>query len=116
MPDRCRCASRRASWWPARHPGRASAAPGPSAAHPAHRPYRAVDRDEDRRLAAFVGEKLRGEDPAGGPGRGQTLRGAYDGQFDKTSLPDDLVLRNYFTVRESKIVALVIVFNQDPEY
>jgi hypothetical protein len=44
------------------------------------------------------------------------LRGAYDGQYDKTNLPDDLVLSNYFTVRDSKIVALIIVFNQDPDY
>lgn len=44
------------------------------------------------------------------------VRGAYDGQFDRTNLPKDLVLSNYFTVRDHKIVALIIVFNQEPDY
>jgi hypothetical protein len=44
------------------------------------------------------------------------LRGAYDGTFDRTNLPDDLVLTNYFGVRDGKIVSLVIVFNQPADY
>jgi hypothetical protein len=44
------------------------------------------------------------------------LRGAYDGTFDRTNLPDDLVLTNYFSVRDGKIVSLVIVFNQPADY
>lgn len=44
------------------------------------------------------------------------VRGAYDGLFDKTSLPDDLVLTNYFSVRDGKIVSLVVVFNQPAGY
>src|ERR1700683_773800 len=43
------------------------------------------------------------------------VRGAYDGLFDKANLPDDLVLTNYFSVRDGKIVSLVVVFNQ-PAY
>jgi hypothetical protein len=43
------------------------------------------------------------------------VRGAYDGQFDKTNLPDEIVLSNYFGVRDGKIVSLVVVFNQ-PAY
>jgi hypothetical protein len=43
------------------------------------------------------------------------VRGAYDGTFDKTNLPDDLVLSNYFSVRDDKIVSLVVIFNQ-PAY
>jgi hypothetical protein len=31
-------------------------------------------------------------------------------------LPDDLVLTNYFGVRDGKIVSLVIVFNQPADY
>jgi hypothetical protein len=40
------------------------------------------------------------------------VRGSYDGTYDKTNLPDDLVLSNYFSVRDGKIVSLVVVFNQ----
>ena len=44
------------------------------------------------------------------------VRGAYDGEFDKTSLPDEIVLSNYFSVRGGKIVSLVVIFNQPPAY
>lgn len=44
------------------------------------------------------------------------VRGAYDGTFDRTSLPDDLVLTNYFSIRDGKIVSLVVIRNTDPGY
>jgi hypothetical protein len=44
------------------------------------------------------------------------VRGAYDGQFDKTNLPDEVVLTNYFSVRDGQIVSLVVVFNQPAAY
>ena len=44
------------------------------------------------------------------------VRARYDGTFDKTNLPAELVLTNYFTVRDDKIVALIIVFNQPSPY
>jgi hypothetical protein len=44
------------------------------------------------------------------------VRGAYDGTYDKTNLPDELVLTNYFSVRDGKIVSLVVIFNQVPAY
>jgi hypothetical protein len=40
------------------------------------------------------------------------VRGAYDGEFDKSSLPGEVILTNYFSVRDGKIVSLVVVFNQ----
>ncbi|MCU1422257.1 MAG: hypothetical protein JWN36_1908 [Microbacteriaceae bacterium] len=40
------------------------------------------------------------------------VRGRYDGTYDKTNLPDGLVLSNYFSVRDGKIVSLVVIFNQ----
>jgi hypothetical protein len=43
------------------------------------------------------------------------VRAAYDGEYDKANLPDELILSNYFSVRDGKIVSLVIVFNQPPE-
>ncbi len=39
------------------------------------------------------------------------VRGRYDGEFDKTSLPDELILTNYFTVRNGKIVRLIVIRN-----
>ena len=43
---------------------------------------------------------------------GETIvRGRYDGEYDKTDLPDELILTHYFTVREGKIVSLIVIFN-----
>ena len=43
---------------------------------------------------------------------GETIvRGRYDGDFDKTNLPDDLILTNYFTVRDGRIVSLIVIHN-----
>jgi predicted transcriptional regulator len=39
------------------------------------------------------------------------LRGRYDGEYDKTNLPDELILTNYFTVRDGKIVSLIVIHN-----
>ena len=44
------------------------------------------------------------------------VRGRYDGVYDKTNLPDEVILSNYFTVRDDKIVSLVVIFNQPAEY
>ncbi len=44
------------------------------------------------------------------------VRGAYEGTFDRANLPDDLVLSNYFSVRDGKIVSLVVIFNQPAAY
>jgi hypothetical protein len=43
---------------------------------------------------------------------GQTIvRGRYDGEYDKTNLPDEVILTNYFTVRDGKIASLIVIFN-----
>ena len=48
---------------------------------------------------------------------GQTIvRGRYDGDYDKTNLPDELILTNYFSVRDGKIVSLTIIFTQPSPY
>ncbi|MBV9582530.1 MAG: nuclear transport factor 2 family protein [Chloroflexi bacterium] len=44
------------------------------------------------------------------------MRARYDGTYDKTNLPPELILTNYFTLRDDKIVGLVIVFNQPSPY
>ena len=48
---------------------------------------------------------------------GETIvRAAYDGNYDKTNLPKELILTNYFRVENGKIVSLIIVFNQSSPY
>jgi len=44
------------------------------------------------------------------------VRGRYDGDFDKTNLPGDLILTNYFTVRDGEIVSLIVIRNTPAGY
>ena len=44
------------------------------------------------------------------------VRARYDGDFDKTNLPDELVLTNYFTVRDGQIVSLIVIRNTPASY
>jgi len=44
------------------------------------------------------------------------VRAKFDGTYDKTNLPDELVMTSYFTVREGKITSLKIIFNQPSPY
>jgi hypothetical protein len=48
---------------------------------------------------------------------GETIvRGRYDGNYDKTNLPDELIMSNYFSVKDGKIVSLIVVRNQPSPY
>lgn len=44
------------------------------------------------------------------------VRGRYDGTYDKTNLPDELIMTSYFTIRDDKIAALAVIFNQPSPY
>jgi hypothetical protein len=44
------------------------------------------------------------------------VRGRYDGDYDKTNLPDELILTSYFTVRDGKIVTLIVIRNTPASY
>jgi hypothetical protein len=44
------------------------------------------------------------------------VRARYDGEYDKTNLPKELILSNYFKVRNDKIIWLIIVFNKLSQY
>ena len=44
------------------------------------------------------------------------VRAKYDGTYDKTNLPDELVMTSYFSVREGKIISLAVIFNQPSPY
>ena len=39
------------------------------------------------------------------------VREPHDGDYDKTNLPDELILTSYFTVRDGKIVTLIVIPN-----
>src|SRR5580658_3941317 len=40
------------------------------------------------------------------------VRSLYDGTFDRTNLPDELILTDYIRARDGKIVSLVVIRNQ----
>jgi hypothetical protein len=42
---------------------------------------------------------------------GTIVRGRYDGDYDKTNLPEELILTNYFTIREDRIATLIVIHN-----
>ena len=44
------------------------------------------------------------------------VRARYDGLFDKSKLPPEVILSNYFTLHEGRITSLIIVFNQPSPY
>jgi hypothetical protein len=48
---------------------------------------------------------------------GQTIvRSRYDGTYDKTNLPDELVMSDYFSILDGKIVSLTVIRNQPSPY
>jgi hypothetical protein len=44
------------------------------------------------------------------------VRGKYDGTYDKSHLPDPLIMTSYFSIRDGKIVSLAVIFNQASPY
>jgi hypothetical protein len=44
------------------------------------------------------------------------VRARFDGTYDKTHLPDELVMTSYFSVRDGKIVSLAVIFTQPSPY
>ena len=44
------------------------------------------------------------------------VRARYDGTYDKTHLPDELIMTSYFGVCEDKITSLTVIFNQPSPY
>lgn len=44
------------------------------------------------------------------------VRGRYDGNFDKSGLPDELILTNYFSLRDGKIDSLLVIRTIPAEY
>jgi len=44
------------------------------------------------------------------------VRAKFDGTYDKTNLPDELVMSSYFGIRDGKITSLTVIFNQPSPY
>lgn len=44
------------------------------------------------------------------------VRARYDGEYDKTNLPDELILTSYLTVADGRISSMIIVHNQPAPY
>ena len=44
------------------------------------------------------------------------VRAKYDGDYDKTNVPDVLIMSSYFALRDDKIVSLAVIFNQPSPY
>ena len=44
------------------------------------------------------------------------VRARYDGTYDKTSLPAELIMTSYFGLRDGRIVSLAVINNQPSPY
>jgi hypothetical protein len=44
------------------------------------------------------------------------VRAKYDGTYDKTNLPAELVMTSYFGIRDGRIISLAVIFNQPSPY
>jgi hypothetical protein len=44
------------------------------------------------------------------------VRAKYDGTYDKTNLPAELIMSSYFSVRDGKIISLAVIRNQTSSY
>ncbi len=44
------------------------------------------------------------------------VRARFDGTYDKSNLPDELILTSYFGIRQDQITSLTVIFNQPSPY
>ena len=44
------------------------------------------------------------------------VRSRYDGTYDKTNLPDELIMSDYYRVQDGKIISLTVIRNQPSPY
>ncbi|MCU1648840.1 MAG: hypothetical protein JWN03_9115 [Nocardia sp.] len=79
----------------------------------ARREFWGIDAIREWVVREMVGDKVTLEVTEILDHYGDTIvRARYDGEYDKTGLPDDLILTNYFTVRDGKIVRMIVIRNQ----
>jgi hypothetical protein len=83
----------------------------------AHREIAGIDAIRRWAEKEMVGDKVTLDVQEVAGHYGDTIvRAAYDGEYDKSSLPDPLIMSNYFSVRDGKIVSLAVIFNRPAEY
>ena len=70
----------------------------------------AIGRWLDREI---VGDKVTMQVTATSEHCGEVIvHAAMDGDYDKTGLPDPLILTHYFTVRDDRVARLIIIRNE----
>ena len=84
----------------------------------AHREFRGVEAIRRWVAKEMVGDRVTIDVTEVLDHHGVTIvRGRYDGDYDKTNLPPgELILTNYFTVRDGKIITLIVIRNTPPSY
>jgi hypothetical protein len=83
----------------------------------AHREFRGAEAIRRWVAKEIVGDRVSIEVTEVIDHHGQAVvRGRYDGDFDRTNLPDEIILTNYFTVRDGKIVTLIVIRNTPASY
>jgi hypothetical protein len=80
----------------------------------ARREFRGIDAIRAWAEREMVGDKVTIDVREVVHNYGDTIvRGAYDGDYDKTNLPPgELIMSNYFGVRDGKITSLIVIRNQ----
>jgi hypothetical protein len=83
----------------------------------AHREIAGIDAIRRWVSKEIVGDKVTMDVQEIVDHHGDTIvRAAYDGQYDKTNLPDPLIMSNYFSVRDGRIVSLAVIHNTPSPY
>jgi hypothetical protein len=44
------------------------------------------------------------------------VRAKFDGTYDKSNLPDELVMTSYFGIRDGQLISLAVIFHQPSPY
>ena len=80
----------------------------------ARREFRGIDAIRAWVEREIVGDKVTIDVREVVDNYGDTIvRAAYDGEYDKTNLPaGELIMSNYFGVRDGKITSLIVISNQ----
>lgn len=84
----------------------------------AHREFSGIEAIRRWVAKEMVGDKVTLEVTEVLDHYGDTIvRAKYDGDYDKTNLPPgDLIMSNYFTIRDGKIVSLIVIRNTPADY
>jgi hypothetical protein len=78
----------------------------------AHREFWGVEAIRKWVVREFVGDHVTVAVTEVIEHRGMTVvRGRYDGDYDKTNLPEELILTSYFQLEDGKIATLIIIHN-----